>query len=663
MQNSLRHIRALIPVLAAIACLLHAGAGQAHAQAAPTVMLIFDGSGSMWGKLDGERQSKLAMARRAVEQSFSILPPQTRFGLASYGFRRSGDCSDAAVILKPDRLDAERIMSPLDKLNPRGRGPMTAALQGVAEDLGPPSAPATIIVVHDGLDNCQQDPCSAIAGLKAAHPGVKINVISLGLPPEEAQQVSCLANRTGGRQFIVNTAAETTAAMREAMQLASLQPTPGKDARTASGTPLPRQPRTTVIPKGGPGLQLIAKLAKTGAPLDAPLNWRVFAANGKGAPLWQGKAIAPLLDLPTGRYTVEVSSGLITRRFHVDAASGEARRVELNLDAGTLVLAEPGTDRRVLEDTMLSFTPIGEKGLGEPKLIEDPDAEIVLPAGNYLVAMTSQSLRIERPIGIAAGSRISLANSLALGSVELSSVARKGGAPLDSVVYAIYEDDPDAPQGRTEVARSAAPHPRFKLPSGTYFVIARRGAVEIRDRIIVRPGAFEKRQLVLDSSELAVAVNVAGGLMTGRGPISVNLVRQGTPPAQREVLSASGANVTFETSAGSYQLDTHVGLGNVRSTRDITLRPGEQDRVSINFPAGAVSLRLLDKAKTLPIPDVSWEILDRDGKSVWVGVATRADALLLAGRYQVKAEGRGQKVERQIDVRSGEALAYELSLR
>ena len=55
------------------------GAGLARAQVAevkgaPTTILIFDGSGSMWGKMEGERQIKLAMARDAVKLALGKLP-------------------------------------------------------------------------------------------------------------------------------------------------------------------------------------------------------------------------------------------------------------------------------------------------------------------------------------------------------------------------------------------------------------------------------------------------------------------------------------------------------------------------------------------------------------------------------------------------------------
>ncbi|MEZ5854227.1 MAG: hypothetical protein R3D67_05555 [Hyphomicrobiaceae bacterium] len=635
----------------------------AQASEPPTLMVIFDGSGSMWGTLEGDRRSKLAMTRDALKESLGLLPQQTRIGLASFGYRRSGDCSDAGVLLKPEKLDVDRFMAPLDKLNPKGRGPVTRALREVVGELGPQSAPADVLVIHDGLDNCQQDPCSTVGELRTAHPGVRVHVMSLGLPEEEAKQMACLPQQTGGKHFIAANAEATLRALQEVMRSVGRRgAAPANAAASAGSQPVaPPVERRVAIPAGRPGLQLTSRLVKGGPTLGLAIDWIVRAGDGKGPPLWQGRATAPLLALPTGRYTVQASAGLVTRTAVAEAVQGKPRAFDVVLNAGTLVLATSKAGERMLDDTILSLSRIEGSGVAAPQLVPNPDSEIVLPQGNYLLAVTSGTLRIERPIGIVAGSRISIANALALGEVTLSALAAKGGKPLDSVVYAIYEDDPDAPQGRREVARSAGSNPRFKLPSGTYFVIARRGAAETRDRITVRAGEAEKRQLVLDAGQIALSVALPGGLLAGRGPIAHRLERIGGAPG--EALHASGASALLDATAGRYRIDSRVGLGNVKSTREITLKPGEVEQVVIEQPAGAVNMQVVDRIGGRAIADVSWEIRDQTGKDVWVGVGTHADALLLAGRYAVKVEARGRRTERSIDVKAGEAKNYELTLR
>jgi Ca-activated chloride channel family protein len=655
-----------LPMLARLALLAVFAALSVHvapvrAAEPPTVIVIFDGSGSMWGKLDGERASKLGMAREAVRQGLGRLASSTRVGLMSFGHRRGGDCLDTEMIVEPAPLDVDRIVGSLERLNPRGRGPLTKALRDAAAKLGPQSAPATVILIHDGADNCQQDPCSAAADLKAAHPRVRVDVVSVGVPPEEAATVACLPQSTGGKHYRVASAAETDAALLESLgRSASPTQAPPVPAPATRPAPAPAPPAPAAsAPIGRPGLQLWTSLVKGGPPLAIAAHWTVRKAGEKGPPLWQGATAAPLLVLPTGRYEVEARVGLVTKSGVGEAVEGAPSALGLVLDAGTLALTQSPSARPMLDDGVVTLARIEAKGPAEPQILRHVEPEIAIPPGNYLIAITAGALRIERPVGIAAGERISIANSLNLGALELAAVAAKDGPPLDGLVYAVYEDDPDAPQGRREVARTAASAPRLKLPAGTYYVVARRGLAEVRDRVSVRTGEVEKRTMLLETGQVAVAVQVAGGRIEADGPIIHRLERLDIQP--REVETASGAATTLDVAAGQYRLEVRIGQGNVRLDREFRLRPGETERVAMDLPAGFARFRLLDRADAKPVPDVSFEVRDRTGQLVWTGLGAEPRALLLAGRYTVRAEGRGLVTERPFDVGAGEERAVDLA--
>ena len=664
-------MRTVCPPSVAVILLLLAGAvtlfgpgDAARAAEPPTAIIVFDGSGSMWGKLDNERNSKLVMAREAVRKGLARLGPETRVGLMSFGHRRGGDCQDTEVIIEPAPLDIESLMAPLEKLNPRGRGPLTRALREAASRLGPQSAPARIVVIHDGPDNCQQDPCSAVGDLKAAHGRVRVDVVSLGLSADEARSVACLPQATGGKHYEVASTTDIEAALVEALgRSAGVDPAAAVPAavpqprETATVAALPAQPGTS----GRPGLQLWTSLVKGGTALALPAHWVVRRAGEKGPPLWEGDTAAPLLVLPTGRYEIEARVGLITRSAVAEAVDGAARSLALVLEAGTLTFAQSAPAKAMLDEAVVTLARIEAKGPAEPQILRNIEAEIALPAGNYLVAVTAGTLRIERPVGIVAGERVSIANSLSLGGLELLAVPAKDRPPLDGLVYAIFEDDPDAPQGRREVARSAASAPHFKLPAGTYYVVARRGSAEARDRVSVRTGEVERRTLVLETGQVALSVRVAGGRLENEGPIAHRLERIDVQP--REVVTTSGGAAILDVAAGHYRLETRVGIGNVRAEREIKLKPGEVEKVAIDHAAGGARFRLLDKASGKPLPDISFEVRDRAGQPVWASLGTEPRALLLAGRYSVRAEGRGVAIERPFDVGAGEERTVELAPR
>lgn len=638
---------------------------RAAAAEPPTAVVIFDGSGSMWGKLDGERSSKLVMAREAVRQGLARLTPATRVGLMSFGHRRGGDCSDTEVLVEPAPLDIERVMTPIERLNPRGRGPITRALREAAARLGPQSAPATVVVIHDGADNCQQDPCAAVGELRAAHPNVRIDVVSLGLPAEEAATVACLPKATGGKHYQVQTTVDLDAAIVDALtRAADAQPRPAvsKPAPPPVAAPAPAPPVAGAAEPGGgrPGLQLWTSLVKGGPALALPARWTVRKAGDK-APIWEGETPAPLLIVPTGRYDIEVRVGLVTKAAVAEAAEGQPRALGLVLDAGTLAFAPTPAAKAMLDDGIVTLARIEAKGPAEPQILRNIEAEMALAPGNYLVAVTSGALRIERPVGIVAGERISIANALALGGLELSAAAAKDGPALSGLVYALYEDDPDAPQGRREVARSAAPAPRFKLPAGNYYVVARRGGAEVRDRITVKAGEIERRLLILETGQVAISIQIAGNRVESDGPIVHRLERIDVQPT--EVTSTSGPSATLDVAAGHYRLESRIGLGNVRLARELRLKPGESERVTADLAAGSARFRLLEPAGGRPLPDVSFEVRDRSGQLVWAGLGTEPRALLLAGRYTLRAEGRGLAAERSFDVSAGEDRTVELATK
>jgi Ca-activated chloride channel family protein len=459
---------------------------------------------------------------------------------------------------------------------------------------------------------------------------------------------------------MVANADQSVAALAEALRLSGEAAPPRPAAARRPDAPAAAPPGFTV-PKGRPGLQLSARLVKGGPAVAVPVHWIVRRAGEKGPPLWQGSAPAPLLVLPTGRYDIEARSGLVIRQAEAQAVEGEARSLDVVLDAGTVVLATSPSALAMLSESMVTFTPLETKGAGEPHILPRLESELALPPGNYLFALTAGTLRIERPVGVAAGARVSLDGSLTLGAVELSAVATKDGPPLDEVVYVVYEDDPDAPQGRREVARSAAAGPRMLLPSGSYLVIARRGAIETRDRIIVRTGETERRVLTLESGRISLAVRIGGQPPREDGPVTHRLER--LDAAAPEIVRASGLATTIELAPGRYRLESRVGLGNVRVERELRVKAGATEQVAIEHSAGRVVLRALEKAGGQPLVDVGWELRDRAGKVVWTGIGTEARAVLLAGRYTVKVEGRGVASERQVEIREGQALTYDLLVR
>jgi len=643
------HFRARFAAVALLAWPLLAAA-----QEPPTVTVVLDGSGSMWAKPEGETRAKLVLARDGLRAALATLPPDVRLGLVSFGHRRAGDCSDVEVIVKPEAGTLERVGAVLDKHNPRGRGPITAALREAAKNLGPRSAPSSLILVHDDLDNCQADPCSAIADLQRAHPTVKVHVVSLAMKHEEAQRMSCLTRATGGILAEVANYQQATAAIASILQQAVSARRPATPAPPASSdaTPKPAPAR--------PGLKLAASLAAGGEPVAMPLRWRISAAGrSDAAPLFEGDAAAPFLELPPGRYEIEAQLGFVLARTSVEVQAGETRALTMPLGAGLLRLAPGPSSLPSARQAIFTFTSIDPKdGAPTVAMMKGLVPEIALLPGHYRVTAALPGALIERTVKLQAGQSQSLSPLLDLGELETSIRATPDGPPLESASIAIYEDDPDAAQGRREIVRSSASQPVFLLPSGTYTAIARLGAVEQRERVTVRGNERERRTFVLATGRVAIRASLPQNLEAPEA-VTLRAERIDAPPHATTVNRASAA---LDLPAGRYRIETRIGFANARAEREVELRPGAREEVSLEIPAGRLLLRLVDGARGSPLTDVGWDVRDLSGRTIWVGQMPEARPLLLPGRYTARAEYRGRAAAQEVEVRAGEVRAFDLTL-
>ena len=108
---------------------------EARAQEPVSSIIVFDGSGSMWARLEGEKAAKFVTVRDGLKASLAKLKPETRIGLAAFGHRRQSDCTDVQVAVAPEPLSTgtEKLNGVLDKFYPKGKGPLTAALKDAAK--------------------------------------------------------------------------------------------------------------------------------------------------------------------------------------------------------------------------------------------------------------------------------------------------------------------------------------------------------------------------------------------------------------------------------------------------------------------------------------------------------------------------------------------------
>lgn len=195
----------------ATALLLALPAAQSIAAPAESI-LVLDASGSMWGQIQG--RTKIELAREAVAGMLDGWQGGA-LGLMAYGHRRKGDCNDIELLIEPGRFDAGRLRTQVNALSPMGMTPISAAVRQAAEALRYTEQKATVILVSDGEETCQADPCALGAELERQGIDFTAHVIGFDIPAGGLAdtQLRCLAERTGGRYVKADTASELNQAL------------------------------------------------------------------------------------------------------------------------------------------------------------------------------------------------------------------------------------------------------------------------------------------------------------------------------------------------------------------------------------------------------------------------------------------------------------------
>ncbi len=267
-------------LLAIFATLIALFPAFASAQDRPNTVLVLDASGSMWGQIDGV--AKITIAQEVVTDLLQTFPADENLGLTIYGARTRGDCTDIQTVVEPGTGNRDRIASAVAAIKPLGKTPMTDAIIAAAEALRYTEDSATVILVSDGVETCNPDPCAAARLLEENGIGFTAHVIGfdVGSDPDALAQMQCIADETGGQFLTAANASELTSALEQV----SKAPEP-------PAAPLTGQITFMAVEDGG----FIA--------LDEPIVWNVTAADGTVVIADRNQAVFTE-DLPVGVYTV-----------------------------------------------------------------------------------------------------------------------------------------------------------------------------------------------------------------------------------------------------------------------------------------------------------------------------------------------------------------------
>ena len=128
------------------------------------VLFILDGSGSMWARLDNIE--KIVIAKERLSELVKELPENVNIGLMVYGHRSKGDCDDIELLTPLGAGHRETILTQIQAISPKGKTPITRSIELAAQQLETIEEETEIVLVSDGEETCEGDPCAYVKTLK-----------------------------------------------------------------------------------------------------------------------------------------------------------------------------------------------------------------------------------------------------------------------------------------------------------------------------------------------------------------------------------------------------------------------------------------------------------------------------------------------------------------
>ncbi len=190
--------------------------------AATSVLFVIDGSGSMWGRVGGK--PKIEIARSVMGDMIRKLPQDIQTGLMSYGHNRKDDCSDIQIVA-PLGSGKESVIQALNDIQPKGKTPLAAAVKAAAAQLRQQEGTASVVLISDGKESCDGDPCAAAREVASTGVNLRVHVIGFDVTPEETDQLTCIAEEGKGKYFTAANSEQLVAALT-AVQEEVVKPAP-----------------------------------------------------------------------------------------------------------------------------------------------------------------------------------------------------------------------------------------------------------------------------------------------------------------------------------------------------------------------------------------------------------------------------------------------------
>ncbi len=389
---------------------------------AQRAMIVFDASGSMWGQIDGK--AKIEIARDALDGVVRTWNPEVELGLTVYGHRSKGDCNDIETVIPVGKVQSARILAAVEGIQPKGKTPISRSLRMAADALKNTEEKATVILISDGEETCDPDPCGTAKALEKEGVDFVAHVIGFNVDQKTDAELECIASATGGEYFSVNNASALNNAMKTiAKKVEEPKPEPKPEVKT------PENP-----------LEITASETEGGKWVDT--HYMIYnAETGRYITSCDSyKDRACLKPLPVGKYLLKATYNEFKQEQNFEIKPGETLKIHVVMgQTGEVEITASETEGGKWIDTHYMIYKVEtKKYINSCSSYKDRACLKQLPVGKYLLKSTYNEFKQEQSFEIRSGETLKIHVVMGqTGEVEITASENEGGKWIDTH-YMIY---------------------------------------------------------------------------------------------------------------------------------------------------------------------------------------------------------------------------------
>jgi Ca-activated chloride channel family protein len=183
------------------------------AQERTRILFLVDGSLSMRNEWKGGTKWNIATeVLHDLADSIQKIP-NTEIGMRVFGHlypEPDKNCRDSRLEVRIDSNNAKAIQKKLLEIRPKGITPLVYSIERSATDFGNVMAKNIIIIITDGEDACEGDPCSVSLTLQQNNIVLRPFIIGMQLNPKSFEAMNCM-----GKLYNTNSSEEFIATMKK----------------------------------------------------------------------------------------------------------------------------------------------------------------------------------------------------------------------------------------------------------------------------------------------------------------------------------------------------------------------------------------------------------------------------------------------------------------